>query len=274
MAKVIGAQHSDFVQGQVGGTCFRGYRGQNIVSCSRRMTKSKPGQKLLRSPLDLKKLFARYSADQLVTLRTVPPNFFVTSWGDQKGGIGVASETVLVRQPAWLASDSERGGRAYVEPDGLDDGLLTATLTAALQQPFELWMVSSEPIVTASEKKMLGFLTGTNTGVYREAPPSTIYKMKMTDARICGNLGDGKVKVWRWRFGTDYMNMEWNGGPQFPNQPPSAGGLAGLRFFNQGGSSNFCKFKCFEIAIFSSILSEVERGQLLRWYFDTYNLPD
>ena len=273
MAKVSGAAHSDFVKGQVGGTCFRGYRGTNIVSCSRRTTRRKPKQSLLSSPMELKELFARFSADKLMTLRSVPPKFYVASWGDMKGGIGAAVESTQVKQPAWVAADPARNGKPYVEADGVNDNLLTATLAIGLEQPFEIWMVGEEPLLTAGTKKMLGFLTGTNTGVAHEAIPNKKYIMKMTDQRTVGETGDGKVKVWRWRFGTDYWVMEWNGYPQSTQQVYSPGNLEGLRFFSQGGTSAFSRFKCFEIDVFSSILSPVERGQLLRWYYDTYNLP-
>lgn len=273
MAKVVGAGHSDFVKGQVGGTCFRGYRGSNIVSCSRRMTRAKPKQSLLNSPLELKKLFDRWVASSGVTLRSADGFDYVSKWVGQKGKFSPAVASATGRQPKWIAADIDRNGKPYVLPDGVDDCLFTGQLTPALVNPFEVWMVASEQDISSGVKRYLGTRITAGRGVGGQATPSVGWRMYIPTVLIVALLGDLKVKVWRWLYNGAASWLEWNGKQQKPEVDVAAAGIDKLHFFADNDASSRASFKCFDLMIFDAILSSVERGQLLRWCFDEYNLP-
>src|SRR3972149_10637008 len=99
MAKVSGGGHSDFIKGTISGTTFRGYRGTNIVSGSRRQVTRRLVRRIPEGPLSIPIIWSRYSADKRVTLRVSGSQFFLTNWGDQKFGAGALSQPIAAKQP-------------------------------------------------------------------------------------------------------------------------------------------------------------------------------
>jgi len=295
MARVQGGGHSDAITGNLGGVCFRGYRGNNIVSGSRRMTVAKPKQHTIASPLEIELLMARYSADQLVTFRPPvglmgeddvevenegDPNMdplqlfeYVQNWGDQVGGIGSLNQLITVRQPKWFDADIDRNNRPYIYGDGVDDRMLSALLVPQKLQPFEIWMVADEPGRITGRDTLYGISDVQVYGSELFSAPSTDYQMRGGNIVTCGQKGNGKVKIWRWVWCNISSFMEWNGVQQTANVNPGAGILKQLTIWATGNNVNWSNFKCFEIDVFGGILPATDRIMLIDWLKSTYNLP-
>jgi hypothetical protein len=238
---------------------------------------------------------ARYSADQLVTFRVIPPvpeegeplegvepnpqpepmqTFeYVQGWGDQVGGIGLLYQLIQVRQPKWYAEEVARNNRPYIYGDGVDDRMLTAALNPQKSQPFEIWMVADEPGRLTGRDCIYGISDLQVYGCELFSSPSTDYQLRGGNIPICGQHGDGKVKIWRWVWNNAGSFMEWNGVQQTAVINPGAALLKQLTIWATGLNGNFSNYKCFEIDVFRSILPATDRIMLIDWLKSTYNLP-
>jgi hypothetical protein len=136
-----------------------------------------------------------------------------------------------------------------------------------------MWMVGDEPEQQVEEAQMVGFRDTTTAGVALDAIGGTKYRMRMSASIDCGEPGDDKVKVWRWRFQFARSQMEWNGIAQTGYRDTVGGTLDRIWFFSNRNTNRYAAFKCFELVLFRGILTEVQRSNLLSYYFQKYNLP-
>jgi hypothetical protein len=295
MARVIGGGHSDSITGNLNGTCFRGYRGNGIASGTRRFTVAKPKTRKIDSPREVPGLVARFTADQLVTLRNVPllagflpeeesmigleenglmgGTDYVESWGDQVGRIGSLVQATANKQPIWYSADPERNNKPYIQGDGINDILESAILPLQIPQPFSLWLVGSEPELKASAVYMIRISDVGTGNLSRPVPPPDQYYMRLGNAIKVSDLGDMKVKLWRAVYDHAASFLEWNNVRQQVPRDVGNGYLKQMRLFGYSSASNVCKFKCFEIDVFEGILSPIWLSLLWSWFKAEYNLP-
>ena len=295
MARVQGGGHSDAITGNLGGACFRGYRGNNIVSGSRRMTVAKPKMKMIESPLELKMLVARFSADKLVEFN-VPSAMILSgeaeaaieipegengilqypkvySWGDQVGRVGTISQSAEGPRPLFYTADSDRNNQPYIESDGSNDMLTGAVMGSAIPMPFEVWMVCDEPTIRAVATYMMRISDAGTAGIRQYTSASNPYSLYMSTDYYGAYAGDGKVKIWRCIFNSGASYIEWNGLRQSVPGNVGAGQFKQMRLFGYSTSSGNCRLKVFEIDIFAGSLIATDAALLQVWLRDRYKLP-
>jgi len=295
MARVQGGGHSDAITGNLGGACFRGYRGNNIVSGSRRMTVAKPKMKKIDSPLEVPGLVARYSADTLVEFN-VPSAMILSgeaeaaieipegengilsypkvySWGDQVGRVGTISQATEGNRPLFYEADPNRNNQPYIESDGSNDMLSSAVLASPISMPFEVWMVADEPTIRAVATYMMRISDAGLAGIRQYTTATNPYSLYVSTDYFGAVPGDGKVKIWRCIFNSGASSIEWNGLRQKVPGNVGAGQFKQMRLFGYSTSSNNCRLKVFEIDIFEGNLPPVWQSLLLNWFKQEYNLP-
>jgi len=295
MARVQGGGHSDAITGNLGGACFRGYRGNNIVSGSRRMTVAKPKMKMIESPLELKMLVARFSADKLVEFN-VPLAMIlngeaegaieipeeengilqypkVYSWGDQVGRVGTISQASEGNRPLFYTADLDRNNQPYIESDGVDDILTGAVMASPISMPFEIWMVADEPTIRAVATYMMRISDAGTAGIRNLTGAGNPYALYLTAYYYGAVRGDAKVKIWRCIFNYGASSIEWNGVRQAIPGSPGTGSFKQMRLFGYSTGSGNCRLKMFEIDIFEGNLIPTDAALLQIWLRDRYNLP-
>jgi len=295
MARVQGGGHSDAITGNLGGACFRGYRGSNIVSGSRRMTVAKPKMKKIDSPLEVPGLVARYSADKLVEFN-VPSAMILSgeaegaieipeeengilqypkvySWGDQVGRVGTISQANEVNRPLFYEADPDRNNQPYIESDGVNDMLSSAVLASPISMPFEVWMVADEPTIRAVATYIMRISDAGLAGIRQYTTATNPYSLYVSTDYFGAVAGDGKVKIWRCIFNAGASSIEWNGLRQKVPGNVGAGQFKQMRLFGYSTTSNNCRLKVFEIDIFEGNLPPVWQSLLLNWFKQEYNLP-
>jgi len=295
MARVQGGGHSDAITGNLGGACFRGYRGNNIVSGSRRMTVAKPKMKKIDSPLEVPGLVARFSADKLVEFN-VPSAMILSgeaeaaieipegengilsypkvySWGDQVGRVGTISQASEGPRPLFYTSDFDRNNQPYIESNGVNDMLAGAVMGSPISMPFEIWMVADEPDVRAVSTYIMRISDAGSGGIKQYTTATNPYVLSVSTDYYGAVPGDGKVKIWRCIFNSGASSIEWNGVLQKVPGNIGAGQFKQWRLFGYSASSNNCRLKMFEIDIFEGNLHPVWQSLLLNWFKQEYNLP-
>jgi len=295
MARVQGGGHSDLMTGNLSGTCFRGYRGNNIVSGSRRMTVAKPKMKMIESPLELKMLVARYSADKLVEFN-VPSAIILSgeaeaaieipegengilqypkvySWGDQVGRVGTISQAGEAPRPLFYTADFDRNNQPYIESDGSNDMLTGQVMGSAISMPFEVWMVADEPTIRAVSTYIMRISDAGLGGIRQYTSVTNPYSLYMSTDYYGAASGDGKVKIWRCIFNSGASSIEWNGLRQKIPGNVGAGQFKQMRLFGYSTSSSNCRLKIFEIDIFEGNLIPTDAALMQVWLRDRYNLP-
>jgi len=295
MARVQGGGHSDAITGNLGGACFRGYRGSNIVSGSRRMTVAKPKMKKIESPLELKMLVARFSADKLVSL-VVPPALILTpeemmeepgetllgppielgtvySWGDQVGRCGTLVQAAAACRPKLFDADENRNNKPYIESDGSNDLLEGSVMGSPISMPFEIWMVADEPDVRAVATYLMRLSDAGTAGIRNLIVAGNPYSLYLTTYYNGAVRGDAKVKIWRCIFNSGASSIEWNGVMQAIPGNVGAGSFKQCRLFGYSTGSGNCRLKMFEIDIFEGRLIPTDAALLQIWLRDRYNLP-
>jgi len=295
MARVQGGGHSDAITGNLGGACFRGYRGNNIVSGSRRMTVAKPKMKKIDSPLEVPGLVARYSADKLVAL-VVPPALILTpeemmeepgeillgppiqlgtvySWGDQVGRCGTLVQAATGSRPKLFDADENRNNQPYIESDGVNDLLEGSVMGSPISMPFEIWMVADEPTIRAVSTYIMRISDAGLGGIKQYTTATNPYVLYLSTDYFGAVPGDGKVKIWRCIFNSGASSIEWNGLRQKVPGNVGAGQFKQMRLFGYSASSNNCRLKVFEIDIFEGYLIPTDAALLQIWLRDRYKLP-
>jgi len=295
MARVQGGGHSDLMTGNLSGTCFRGYRGNNIVSGSRRMTVAKPKMKKIDSPLEVPGLVARYSADKLVSL-VVPPALILTpgemmeepgetllgppiqlgtvySWGDQVGRCGTLVQAAAACRPKLFDADENRNNKPYIESDGSNDLLEGSVMGSPISMPFEIWMVADEPDVRAVTTYLMRISDAGTAGIRNMISAGNPYALYLSAYYYGAVRGDVKVKIWRCIFNSGASWLEWNGVMQAIPGNVGAGSFKQCRLFGYTTGSSNCRMKVFDIDIFEGILPPVWQSLLLNWFKQEYNLP-
>ena len=295
MARVQGGGHSDAITGNLGGACFRGYRGNNIVSGSRRMTVAKPKMKKIDSPLEVPGLVARYSADKLVEFN-VPSAMILSgeaegaieipegengilsypkvySWGDQVGRVGTISQATEGNRPLFYEADSDRNNQPYIESDGSNDMLSSAVLASPISMPFEVWMVADEPTIRAVATYIMRISDAGLGGIRQYTTATNPYSLYVSTDYFGAVPGDGKVKIWRCIFNAGASSIEWNGLRQKVPGNVGAGQIKQMRLFGYSNTSSNCRLKMFEIDIFEGNLIPTDAALMQVWLRDRYNLP-
>ena len=295
MARVQGGGHSDAITGNLGGACFRGYRGNNIVSGSRRMTVAKPKMKKIDSPLEVPGLVARYSADKLVELvapvaliltpeemREEPGEILlgppiqlgtVYSWGDQVGRCGTLVQAAAACRPKLFDADENRNNKPYIESDGSNDLLEGSVMGSPISMPFEVWMVADEPDVRAVATYLMRISDAGTGGIRNLTSAGNPYSLYLTAYYNGAVRGDAKVKIWRCIFNSGASSIEWNGVRQAIPGSPGTGSFKQMRLFGYSTGSSNCRLKMFEIDIFEGNLIPTDAALLQIWLRDRYNLP-
>jgi hypothetical protein len=151
--------------------------------------------------------------------------------------------------------------------------MLSALLVPQKSQPYEIWIVADEPGRILSRDTIYGISDVQAYGSELFTAPSTNYEMRGGNNVICGQIGNGKVKIWRWVWNNISSFMEWDGVQQTANVNAGAGILKQLTIWAYGTNANFSNFKCFEIDVFGGILPATDRIMLIDWLKSTYNLP-
>jgi len=295
MARVQGGGHSDLMTGNLSGTCFRGYRGNNIVSGSRRMTVAKPKMKKIDSPLELKMLVARFSADKLVEFN-VPSAMILSgeaegaiespegengilsypkvySWGDQVGRVGTISQVAEGPRPLFYEADPDRNNQPYIESDGVNDILSGAVMASPISMPFEVWMVADEPTIRAVATYIMRISDAGVGGIRQYTTATNPYSLYVSTDYFGAVPGDGKVKIWRCIFNSGASSIEWNGLRQKVPGNVGAGQFKQMRLFGYSTTGNNCRLKVFEIDIFEGYLIPTDAALLQIWLRDRYKLP-
>jgi len=259
------------------------------------MTVAKPKMKMIDSPLELKMLVARFSADKLVEFN-VPSAMILSgeaegaieipegengilsypkvySWGDQVGRVGTISQANEVNRPLFHEADPDRNNQPYIESNGVNDMLSSAVLASPISMPFEVWMVADEPTIRAVSTYIMRISDAGLGGIRHYIAATNPYVLYISTDYFGAVAGDGKVKIWRCIFNSGASSIEWNGLLQKVPGNVGAGQFKQMRLFGYSATSNNCRLKVFEIDIFAGNLTPTDAALLQIWLRDRYKLP-
>jgi hypothetical protein len=206
------------------------------------------------------------------TLRSVPPNNFLTQLKDQVGGLGTLAQITSAFQPRWFPSDISHNNRPYILPDGSNDFMDTSVLPLGYSQPLEIWIVAANSPFGTLTRAL--FRLNSSVPVYfarsNNYPQGWIWQPGGTY-----NLAPQAlelVRIWRIVISAGTAQVFWNGVAQSIPKAITPPDYDFLRLFAVSSGTAIYDKKLFEICFFNSILNPVEAGLLLRYYREWFNV--
>jgi hypothetical protein len=206
------------------------------------------------------------------TLRSVPPDNFITKLKDQVGGLGTLTQTVAAFQSKWFPSDASHNNRPYIQPDGINDFMFSSVLPVHYSQPLEIWIVAANSPFSTITRAL--FNLNSSVPVYfarsNNYPqgwvwqPSGTYNLAPQALEL--------VRIWRIIILANTIQVFWNGVAQSIPKAIDPPDFDYLCLFAVSSATAIYNKKLFEICFFNSILNPVEAGLLLRYYREWFNV--
>lgn len=272
MVRVKGQLHSELASGSASGVTHKHYRGNGIATKRR----NPPGIRIrlsrLDSPLNVDDCFSWICAGRGQDLRSAPPLYYCKSLNDLAGGFSYVAQLDNAKQPLWTPSDPLHGGYPFITPDGLNDYLMSPSLTIPLTAPYDIWFVAMDPGTPTSARVLSSFHQSSDNHLNCAAAVANQWVWYTPVTPKLALWSNSTLKIFRLVITGLTIQLFWNGVAQTIPKAYAGCAINILRMFCSRSYTAFYNKPLFDFAMWLRILNPVEVNSLLRYWNFKYKV--